>query len=32
MNPHSVAERVQITSVQKWWGFLLEVLKNIPQK
>jgi dipeptidase D len=30
MNPHSTAERVQISSVGKWWKFLLEVLKNIP--
>lgn len=27
---HSPDERVQISSVQKFWGFLLSVLKNIP--
>jgi dipeptidase D len=29
---HSPAERVQISSVQNVWQFLLEVLKNIPEK
>jgi len=29
---HSPAERVQISSVQRVWNFLLEVLKNIPTK
>ena len=29
---HSPDERVSITSVRKFWTFLLEVLKNIPQK
>jgi dipeptidase D len=27
---HSPDEKVQISSVQKYWGFLLETLKNIP--
>lgn len=29
---HSPAEQINISSVAKWWAFLLEVLKNIPQK
>ncbi len=29
---HSPDEKVQISSVQKFWGFLLEVLKRIPAK
>ncbi len=29
---HSPDERVQISSVQKYWGFLLETLKRIPVK
>lgn len=29
---HSPDERAQITSVQKFWKFLLEVLKHIPNK
>lgn len=29
---HSPDERVQISSVQKYWGYLLETLKNIPKK
>ncbi len=28
--PHSPDERVQISSVEKFWGFLLETLKRIP--
>ncbi|WP_306643634.1 aminoacyl-histidine dipeptidase [Sanyastnella coralliicola] len=28
---HSPDEKVQISSVQKYWGFLLETLKRIPQ-
>jgi len=28
---HSPDERVQISSVQKFWGFVLEILKNIPK-
>ncbi|RYM31318.1 aminoacyl-histidine dipeptidase [Brumimicrobium glaciale] len=30
--PHSPDETVQISSVQKFWGFLLEVLKETPKK
>ncbi len=29
-NPHSPDEKVEIASVQKFWGFLLEVLENTP--
>lgn len=29
---HSPDEKVQISSVQKFWGYLLEVLKRIPSK
>ena len=29
---HSPDERAQITSTQKYWNFLLEILKNIPSK
>lgn len=29
---HSPDERVNISSVQKFWKFLLEILKNIPEK
>lgn len=29
---HSPDEKVQISSVQKYWPFLLETLKNIPEK
>ena len=29
-NPHSPDEKVHIGSVNKFWNFLLEVLKNIP--
>lgn len=29
---HSPDERVSITSVQKFWKFLLEILKNVPSK
>ena len=29
---HSPDERANITSVQKFWKFLLEILKNIPRK
>ncbi|MDX1446086.1 aminoacyl-histidine dipeptidase [Lishizhenia sp.] len=28
--PHSPDERVSISSVQKFWGYLIETLKNIP--
>lgn len=30
--PHSPDEKVQISSVQKFWGFFLEVLKQTPIK
>jgi dipeptidase D len=30
--PHSPDEKVNIASVQKWWDFLLETLKNAPVK
>ena len=29
---HSPDERASISSTQKYWGFFLEVLKNIPEK
>jgi dipeptidase D len=29
---HSPDERASITSVKRFWGFLLEILKNIPSK
>lgn len=29
---HSPDEKVQISSVQKYWGYLLETLKRIPEK
>ena len=29
---HSPDEKVQVSSVQKYWGFLLETLKRIPAK
>jgi len=32
LGAHSPAERVSISSVQKFWSFLLEILKNIPTK
>ncbi len=32
MGAHSPDERAQISSVQKFWGFLLETLKRIPAK
>jgi dipeptidase D len=31
-SPHSPDERVNIPSVQKFWDFLVEVIKNIPLK
>jgi dipeptidase D len=31
-NPHSPDEKVNIKSVQKFWDFLLEVLKETPKK
>jgi dipeptidase D len=30
--PHSPGEKVHIGSVEKFWSFLLETLKNIPEK
>ncbi len=30
--PHSPDEKVNIASVQKFWDFLLETLKNIPER
>lgn len=32
LGAHSPNEKVSITSVQKFWRFLLEILKNIPSK
>ena len=29
---HSPDEKVQVSSVQKYWGYLLETLKRVPQK
>lgn len=31
-NAHSPEEQIHIPSVEKWWDFLLDVLKNIPAK
>jgi len=31
-SPHSPDERVNVPSVQKFWDFLVEVLKNVPAK
>ena len=31
-HPHSPDEKVNIATVGKFWEFLLETLKNIPQK
>ena len=28
---HSPDEKVQISSVQKFWKYLIEILKNIPE-
>jgi dipeptidase D len=30
--PHSPDEKVNIASVERFWEFLLETLKNIPNK
>ena len=30
--PHSPDERTQISSVQKYWKFVLEILKEIPKR
>jgi dipeptidase D len=32
LNPHSPDERVEIATVERWWNYLLETLKNIPKK
>lgn len=32
LGAHSPTERVSISSVQKFWKFLVEILKNIPKK
>ncbi|MDR3189512.1 MAG: aminoacyl-histidine dipeptidase [Prevotellaceae bacterium] len=32
LNPHSPDERVEISTVEKWWSFLLATLKNAPAK
>lgn len=32
MNPHSPNERVNIPSVKMFWDYLVETLKNVPQK
>jgi dipeptidase D len=31
-SPHSPDERVHIPTVQKWWDYVVEVLKNAPVK
>jgi dipeptidase D len=31
-NPHSPDERVNIPSVKLFWDYLVETLKNVPQK
>jgi dipeptidase D len=30
LNPHSPDERVEISTVERWWKFLLATLKNAP--
>lgn len=32
LGAHSPNERIQISTVGKWWAFLLELIKNIPVK
>ncbi len=32
LGAHSPDEKMQISTVEKWWKFLLEVIKNIPVK
>ena len=32
LGAHSPEERIQISTVEKWWKFLVELLKNIPAK
>ena len=29
---HSPDEKVQVSSVQKYWGYLMETLRRIPKK
>lgn len=31
-SPHSPDERVEIATVEKWWNYMIEVLKNAPVK
>jgi dipeptidase D len=31
-SPHSPDEKVNINTVQKFWDFLVETLKNVPEK
>lgn len=31
-SPHSPDERVNIPTVEKWWNYIVEVLKNAPEK
>ena len=31
-SPHSPDERVEISTVDKWWNYIIEVLKNAPAK
>jgi dipeptidase D len=30
--PHSPDEKVKIDTIEKWWKFLVETLKNVPKK
>ena len=32
LGAHSPEERIEISTVEKWWKFLVELLKNIPEK
>lgn len=32
LGAHSPEERIEIATVEKWWRFLVELLKNIPAK
>ncbi len=32
LGAHSPEERIEIVTVEKWWKFLIELLKNIPVK
>ena len=31
-NPHSPDEKVNIATVQKFWDYLVETLKHVPEK